>query len=154
MNTYCDRIRRGSIFLTTAIACLGFGPCGPIPGGALSGNEVDIAVADWSFANDVEHCLVEVRPESPRSMTVNCMSWQSRLFVSCSSCAGKRWSKIALAEPMARVKVGEALFPVRLERVVDPKELDAVWRARSTKIGEDEPEPRPEGWWTFELESR
>ncbi len=149
-----DLLKQWLAPLLVAAACLGIGPCGPIPGGALSGNEIDSVVNDWSFANEVPRCVVEVRPNSPYSVTVNCMSWQSRLFVSCSDCAGKRWSSYALADSAGRIQIGERIYPVALERVEEPAQLDAVWQARAAKLNEDEGRPRPDGWWTFELTFR
>ncbi|MDJ0786394.1 MAG: hypothetical protein QNK05_06270 [Myxococcota bacterium] len=137
-----------------ALLSLGIGPCGPIPGGSLGSDEITEPVSDWSFANDLRRCAVEVGgPESPRSVTVNCMSHEQRLYVSCSSCEGKRWSAIALEQPAGRVRAGDGLYPVTLRRVEQPEELDAVWEARGRKLGND-PEPRPEEWWSFELSSR
>ena len=126
----------------------------PIAGGSLSGEVVTAPVRDWSIANEVPRCAVEVRPADPHSVTVNCMSREGRLYVSCSSCEGKRWSAMALAEPAGRIRIGERIHPVTLRRVEDPAELDAVWQARAAKVGGEAGEPRPEGWWTFELTSR
>lgn len=136
------------------LASLGIGPCGPIAGGALSGNVVEEPVADWSFVNQVPRCSVEVRPESPHSVTVNCMSLRGELYVSCSECEGKRWSAYALADAAGRIRISDDVHPVRLRRVEEPARLDAVWKARAAKLGKDESEPRPEGWWTFQLTSR
>ncbi len=136
-----------------ALATLGLGPCGPIPGGALSGSERGGVIDDWSFANEAPRCAVEVRPSDPHSVTVNCMSWKSRLFVSCSDCAGKTWSRYAVDDPRGRIRIGESVYPVLLTRVEDSSVLDSVWRARATKLGE-KASARPEGWWAFELRSR
>ena len=138
---------------TLALTTLGLGPCGPIPGGGLAGEDFGEPVKDWTFVNDVPRCAVEVRPADPHSVTVNCMSWEQRLFVSCSFCEGKTWSGIALDQPEGRIRIGERVYPVRLSRVDDAALLDAVWRARASKL-EAEPSPRPDGWWTFELRSR
>ncbi len=140
--------------LAFAAVSLGIGPCGPIPGGGLPGNEVELPVADWSFVDRIPRCAVEVRPDSPHSVTVNCMSWQGDLFVSCSDCAGKRWSSYALANPAGRIQIGKDVYPVTLERVEDPTRLDAVWKARAAKVGDEQGTPRPDGWWTFQLRSR
>jgi len=148
------RARERIVLLAIALAAIGAGPCGPLPGGRLSGEEATAPVEDWSFANDAGRCAVEVRPESPHSVTVNCMSWQRRLFVSCSECAPKRWSGYALQSPQGRVRIADRVHPVLLRRIEDPGELDEIWRARAHKLGNEEPEPRPEGWWTFELRSR
>ena len=148
--------RRSLLLLVVLLAggTLGLGPCGPIPGGALRGTLDADAVSDWSPADAVDYCQIEVRPESPRSMTVNCMSWQGRLFVSCSQCANKRWAKMVAEDDRGRVRVGDRVHPVTIRRVTDPGELANVWRARARKVGVDpESDPKP-GWWTFELVSR
>ncbi len=137
-----------------AVASLALGPCGPISGGRLSGTDSSVPPADWSIANDVPRCAVEVRPESPHSVTVNCMSWQGRLFVSCSECEPKAWSSYAVKDPRGRVQIGDEVYPVSLMRIVDPSELDSVWQARARKTGEENVEQRPSDWWTFELRSR
>jgi hypothetical protein len=81
------------------------------------------------------------------------MSGQGRLFVSCSDCAGKTWSRHAVDDPRGRIRIGESVYPVLLTRVEDSSALDWVWRVRATKLGE-EASARPEGWWAFELHSR
>ena len=138
----------------SALATLGLGPCGPIPGGALSGQEIAAPISDWSSANEVDYCYVEVRPESPRSMTVNCMAWEGRLFVSCSQCAHKSWAEMVAEDPRGRVRVGDSVHPVTIQRVTDPTEFKSVWQARARKTGGDPTSEPKEGWWTFELVSR
>ncbi len=154
MSKRSGLLKQGLAPLLVAATCLGIGPCGPIPGGSLSGNEIDSAINDWSFANEVPRCAVEVRPSAPHSVTVNCMSWQGRLFVSCSKCAGKDWSSYALDDPVGRIQIDESVYPVVLKRIEDPAQLDAVWQARAAKLNEDQSSPRRDGWWTFELTSR
>jgi len=140
-------------FAIVAVSLLGVGPCGMIAGSALSGAVHDTPIADWSFVNDLGTCAVEVRPADPHSVTVNCMAEAGRLYVSCSSCEGKTWSGLALANSSGRIRAGDRIYPVRIRRVEDAAELDRVWRARTEKLGGDT-EPRAAGWWTFELRSR
>jgi hypothetical protein len=150
----CLKASRTVAVSLLAVASLAFGPCGPIPGSRLSGTDSSAPPADWSIANDVPRCAVEVRPGSPHSVTVNCMSWQGRLFVSCSECEPKTWSSYAVKDPHGRVQIGDEVYPVSLRRIVDPAELDSVWQARARKIGEGDAGQRPSDWWTFELTSR
>lgn len=145
---------RAGLGLALALTLLGAGPCGPVAGCQLSGNVVQGAVEDWSFANEVRYCAVEVRPESPHSVTVNCMAVQGELFISCSECAVKSWSSYALENPAARIRIGDDVYPVTLERVEGEEVLERVWAARSAKVGEREGRSRPEGWWAFRLTSR
>ena len=57
-----DQLRRGLPLFLLSAACLGMGPCGPVAGGALSEAESDALIDDWSFANQVPRCAVELRP--------------------------------------------------------------------------------------------
>lgn len=150
----CTRRPRVLAAIGALVFGLGMGPCGPIPGGALPATTSKHQVADWSFANRSPHCVLEVGQERPRSVTLNCVAHEGSLFVSCSACAGKRWAAVALEDPRGRVKIADRISPVTITRVVDPERLDAVWRARARKLGQDESTARKPGWWTFELRSR
>lgn len=151
---WASRRSRALVLCGLAAALLAFGPCGPIPGGRLSGPDTAAPAGGWAIADTVPRCAVEVRPESPHSVTVNCMSWQGRLFVSCSECEPKTWSGYAVEDPRGRVRIGDAVYPVSLRRIVEPAELDVVWQARARKLGEEPAGERPDGWWTFELTAR
>ncbi len=129
-------------------------PCSRLPGGYLLGPEVTQPVEDWSFANQVPLCQVEVRAVVPHSVNLNCMASAGRLYLSCANCADKHWSRAALERPAARLRIGEAVYPVMLTRVEDRTELDAAWRARATKLGATTVPPRAEGWWSFRATTR
>jgi hypothetical protein len=87
-------------------------------------------------------------------VNLNCMATGGRLFLSCANCEGKRWSSAALADPDARIRIDDKVYPVRLSRVTDPADLDTAWRARATKLGQPLDTPRAAGWWSFQVESR
>ncbi len=128
-------------------------PCERVPGIWVGGNTVTAPVQDWSMANDVEHCELQVQgPVLPHAITLNCMSAAGTLYVSCSRCEGKFWSGQALKHPLGRIRIGANSYPVRLTRVTDPAELDVAWAARSAKLG-GQPGPRPDHWWSFRLTS-
>ncbi len=131
-------------------------PCERTPGGWLLGEQVEEPVEDWTFANDVPMCQVQVsRGFLPHSINLNCMATSDgRLFLSCASCDGKVWSTAALENPEARLRLGERVYPVRLTRVQDPDVLDEAWQARARKTGGGLDVPRQEGWWSFRVESR
>ena len=133
-------------------------PCEVIPGGPLSGPVIDEPVDDWSIANDratVPLCQVEVNGSYVYSINVNCMAHEGKLYVSCSQCATKTWSGIALEKPNMRIRVAGRVYPVTFTRIDDPDLKDQVWRTRLEKIeAEDKSAPRPEGWWTFNVASR
>ena len=134
-------------------------PCERISGAWLQGHEVTTAVEDWTFANDAPICYVEVPGIIPHSITLNCMSAEERLYLSCSQCDGKRWSTIALEEGRGRIRIGESVFPISFTRVTGEAELDLAWMARAGKLarlrGRDMSEipARPGHWWSFRLAS-
>jgi hypothetical protein len=147
-----------ALLLSLPLAAYGalsaFCPCERTPGGYLLGREERAPVSDWSFANGAPLCQLQVGSLLPYSINLNCMSSEGRLYISCSSCAGKHWSEVALEQPAARIRIGDAVYPVRLTRLQDPAALDEAWRARARKIEGDPSAPRAEGWWSFELVSR
>ncbi|MCB1683724.1 MAG: hypothetical protein R3E82_04125 [Pseudomonadales bacterium] len=130
-------------------------PCERAPGGYLFGEESSEPVTDWTFANDVDLCQIEVRSWGlPHSVNLNCMAADGDLYLSCASCDGKYWSTAALQRPDARLRVGTKVYPVTVSRVQDPATLDLAWRARADKVGRGADQPRQEGWWSFRVVSR
>ena len=153
------------ILLLAAVSATGYWltqcPCEDVPGAWLSGDVEKAAVEDWTFANDVGFCQLEVPSLIPHSVTLNCMSTNELLYISCARCEGKHWSTIALESHRGRIRIGESIYPVSLARVTDSSELDVAWRARALKMaalrGDDPangpPSPRPDHWWSFRLAS-
>jgi hypothetical protein len=129
-------------------------PCERIPGSMLSGDVVQVPVKDWSLANQVRLCQVQVNGLVPWSINLNCMAdAEGALFLSCSRCDGKYWSGVAVKDPQARLRIGRRLYPVNLTRVTDSARLDHAWRTRAAKTGMGVGQPRPEHWWSFAVTS-
>jgi hypothetical protein len=141
-------------FLVWFLAC----PCERTSGGYLLGPEAADPVEDWSFVNDREAvplCQIQVRAGLlPHSINLNCMSHDGELYLSCSGCAGKRWSDAVLEDSRARLRAAGTVYPVTVTRVEDPSTLDAAWVARAAKLGRPMDSPRQEGWWSFRVVSR
>lgn len=131
-------------------------PCDQTPGLFLRGEEASSPVSDWSFANQVPLCQVQVKNGLlPQALNLNC--WANRngeLYLSCGNCDEKRWPKAAVANNQARVRVGQTVYPVTLTRVVDDALLNEAWAARGIKLGGAVNDPRPARWWTFKVTSR
>jgi hypothetical protein len=142
------------ILVAVAVAVYFYCPCSRVPGGYLLGDEALAPTTDWSFANGVPLCQVEVDTGLSHSVNLNCMSTEGRLYLSCASCEGKRWSSAALENPSARLRIGDVVYPVTLARVTDAAELDVAWRARAEKTGAPADMPRPDHWWSFRATSR
>lgn len=154
-------MRKFAIVLAVVVIGLGVGyltacPCGPVPGAWLFGDKPSSAVADWSFVNDraaVPLCQIEVSTWRPHSVNLNCMADEGELFISCSNCADKQWSRDVQANPAAKIRAAGVVYPVEFSRVTQPSELDRAWRARLNKL-QREDIPRPDHWWSFQLKSR
>ena len=135
-----------------ALAC----PCDRTPGLYLRGVEAREPVTDWSFANQVPLCQIQVDTGLlPHALNLNCWANSTgELYLSCASCEGKRWSSAALANNQARLRLDKTVYPVTLTRVVDEGELDRAWESRAVKMGSGGGAPRPDGWWSFRVVSR
>ena len=150
-----------SIFIGLALICTAGWvtqcPCDRSPGAWLFGEIVEDSVEDWSFANQVGLCQLEVTGVIPHSVNLNCMADESELFISCARCDGKYWSTRAMESPHGRIKILDSVYPVKMIRVLDNATLDRAWRARANKRRGRSPEnsvpPRPSHWWSFRLES-
>ena len=112
-------------------------PCERVPGLWLTGPEVDAPQDDWGFVNEVGLCQVEVQSWRAHSITLNCMSSEQNLYVSCSRCDGKYWSGVALESPAGKIRIEGKVYPVNLARITDADDLDRIWIARATKLKRD-----------------
>jgi len=139
-------------------------PCDFTPGGLLFGDQVDEEVADWSFANAVPLCQIQVGGLLPYSINLNCMATSSgELYLSCSVCDTKRWAGIVVDNGRAKMRLDGTVYPATVTRVMDPDELDRAWVARLAKLQMHSSPvnpaapvgtPRPDRWWSFRVVSR
>ena len=136
------------------------------PGFYLLGSAGDESVADWSFANDVELCTLQVYAGwRPHAINLNCMATpEGDLYLSCSVCERKYWASQVGQDESGRLRLNGVVYPVKVNRVTDQSILDQSWDARVGKLqnfGTDPNNPapppdaqRPDHWWTFRVESR
>ena len=146
-------------------------PCEGTPGFVLLGDTQEEPVADWSFANDVSLCAIQIGIwMRPHSVNVNCMATpEGELFISCSVGEHKYWCPRVGQDHSGRLRLDGVVYPVVLNREMDQANLDRVWAARIRKLqkpavqarqpgggGEPPPldTPRPEAWWSFHVVSR
>ena len=149
-------------FLIYSAAC----PCERTPGGFLFGAAADGPVDDWSFANEVPLCQLQIYAGiRPHSINLNCMSTpEGELYLSCSVCEQKYWAARVDANKSAVIRLNGVTYPVLLNRVKEPSRMDAAWNARIMKLqsfggGPYNPTPdpnarRPDHWWTFHAASK
>ena len=145
-------------------------PCDGTPGFFLVGDAHEEPVADWSFANDVPLCQIQISIWwSPHSVNVNGMATpDGDLFISCSFGARKYWCPRVGEDQPGRLRLDGVVYPVILDRETDPAILNRVWAARLRKLqnprvherqpGDGDPPPldvpRPDSWWSFRVVSR
>lgn len=149
-------------FLVYSSVC----PCDRTPGGFLFGDRVEAPVQDWNFANDIPLCQLQIYDGiRPHSINLNCMSTPAgELYLSCSVCTQKYWAGKVGPNETAVMRLNGTTYPVTLNRVQNPAEMDRAWQARVNKLqvhggGPYNPTPdpdaeRPGHWWTFHVESR
>jgi hypothetical protein len=140
-------------------------PCETTPGFILFGDVQDEAVKDWTFANDVPFCQIQVSTYGlPHSINLNCFATpEGELYLSCSRCSQKFWAAHVGSNEDAWLRLNDRVYPVILNRVTDPAQMDRVWDARVKKVmvygGQPynpKPQPgakRPDTWWTFRVTS-
>lgn len=108
------------------------GPTGLLPGGELEG-ETRPAPADWSFAGDYGMGQLETRPDDPYSVNLVFTVLDGRVYVNAGD-AETQWVKNMTEDPRVRLRVDDALYALRAERVTDADELAAfgeAWTSQS-----------------------
>jgi hypothetical protein len=144
-------------------------PCEGTPGLVLRGELHEEPVADWSFANEVDLCAIQIGVGwRPHAVNLNCMATPSgELFLSCSVGESKYWCPRVGPDHEGRLRLDGVVYPVVLNRVTDPSTMDAAWQARVRKLQSPEVQARqppgssappldaerPGHWWTFRVES-
>ncbi|MDP6581807.1 MAG: hypothetical protein QF681_14220 [Vicinamibacterales bacterium] len=146
-------------------------PCETTPGFVLLGETHADPVTDWSFANDVSLCQIQIGILGrPHAVNVNCMPTpEGDLFISCSFGENKYWCPRVGTDHAGRLRLDGVVYPVTLNRVTDAAALDRAWTARIQKLqnpavqarqpgGGGQPPPldaaRPDSWWSFRVVSR
>ncbi len=142
-----------------ALISLAVGPCGPCPGGGLSGEVATSLPADWSFSDAHSRCLVELgTTDGPYSITTSCWVHDGALHVPAMMAERKRWTRIALERPDVRIQIGDTVFPLHAERIVDETERMAAFRAGYRKYHDGESPPPdwevPDDRWVFRMVPR
>lgn len=137
------------------------------PGFYLFGSAGDESVEDWTFANEVPLCTLQVYAGGwrPHAINLNCMATPAGdLYLSCSVCDRKYWASQVGTDSPGRLRLNGVVYPVKVNRVTDQALMDQSWTARVTKLQNFRDDPynptpdvdavRPDHWWTFRVESR
>ncbi len=121
------------------------------PGLWLSGESVSEPVEDWSFTRAHREIFIETRTPYwiPHSVTIVCVDLDGRLYVGARRPTEKRWVAYVARDPRVRLAIGGRLYERRLEKVEDPRDREAIYRAYAEKYGWERvpPQQRPEMWY-------
>lgn len=120
-------MRRTSITaLVLVLAGCAGGPWGPIAGQQLSGTRVAAPVENWNFAKSAEYVDLEVRPEDAYSVTIHYYVVGDALYIEAGDNGWSRWRPMLWADPRARVRFGDQVFPVSAVEVTEPEEIQRI----------------------------
>ncbi len=128
--------------------------CGPVPGGRLRGEDQP-PPADWASLTEGLSgiCEIEVRPEDPHSIQLQCYEYDSALYVHSHRWALSSWypftswAAIWIEHPEVRVRFGDTIYELTAKSVVDQALREEILRSRGY-------DPVPHGIVLFQLRPR
>ena len=146
-------LRRCCALALCAIVLAGCEPVFVFAGGRVGGVE-EVPPANWGFAGSVDTVQVETRPADPYSVNVWGVGVGARFYVAASDGADARWAQAIEADSRVRLKVGERVFPLAAERVLDAAELNDVAAAYAAKYDTDREQSFVDAAWVYRLSPR
>ena len=135
-----------------AATSLGNGPCAMFPGGQLDGPAAT-PPDGWEMLGEGTQCDLEVNPESPTSVHIDCYTYEGQLYVHSHRYArmkrwwGEAWVTAAERDPEVRLRALGEIFELRADPVTDPTLRERVLVSRGF-------DPVPEGIQLFALNPR
>jgi hypothetical protein len=129
------------VLLLVVARITGLEPTLQRPGLWLKGELVTTPVADWSFTDKIPNIQIQTNSWYllPHSVTINCISYQGRLYLYSYYAAGlsyphgRRWNEDVARDPHVRLKIGDKLYDRTLVVATDAAEQEAVHEATSKK---------------------
>lgn len=144
---------------TLVVATIGYltrtDPIFMLAGKHLNGEEATYP-ADWSFTNDYPTIFVESRPDDPHSVTTSCWLHEETLYIPAQSGSTKSWTHYVLEDPRVRIKVGDTVYPARLDRV-DQENIPRLVASRMEKYpptADNDLQDVPQDVWIFRVSDR
>ena len=120
------------LLLVVVLAGACNGPVGLMSGGKLEG-EVKPVPENWAFLGESGQMQLETKPGAPYSVNVNYTILDGTMYVNAGD-TETVWVKNIAANPAVRLRIGDAIYELRAERVTDPAEIarfGKVWTAQS-----------------------
>jgi hypothetical protein len=135
------------------LAALGCnGPFAVIPGGRLDG-DVQSVPSDWSFAGDYGTIQLETQPEEPYSVNIAYTVIAGRVYINAGD-TETQWVKNIATNPQVRMRMNDALYELRAERVSDAAEIAAFGKAWTDQSTFRRDPTKLDEVWIYRLTSR
>ena len=148
-----NNIARSTAFFVSALALTACSePFGFASGGELSG-ELTEPPAVWAFEEDSALAQLETNPDEPYSINLVYVQLNGNLYAYAGD-TRTNWVQNIERNPDVKIRIGDAIYPLRAVRVPAGEELTAfakVWAERS--IFQRDP-MQFEEVWLYRLESR
>ena len=144
-----------SRLLAVAVVALSSGCSGPLPfmsGGAISGEDQS-APSDWALEEDYGLVVLETRPDDPYSINIAYLQLGGRLYIYAGD-TETQWVQNMDADPNVRLLLGDVIYGLRADRVLDADEISAfgeIWKDKS--IFHRDPTDLDE-LWLYQLSAR
>lgn len=135
-----------------AMAGLANGPCAMFPGSEIQGAPAH-PPETWEMLGAGTQCELEVNPESPKSVYIDCYTHEGQLYVHSHRWArtprwwGEAWVTAAERDPNVRLGVYGQVYELYAESVAEEPLREQVLQSRGF-------DPVPEGIQLFALRSR
>ena len=125
-------IRRSSLAALVALLGCG-GPLGLLPGGKLTGESASWPPA-WDALGNSGQMQLETNPEKPYSVNINYTIMDGQMYANAGD-TETEWVKNLTADPRARIRLGDRIYPVTAERITDRAEMvrfGKVWASQGS----------------------
>ncbi len=127
-------------------------PLWVLPGGALGGTE-SRAPGDWSFSDAVDTVQIETGLADAYSVNVWGVGIGPHFYVASAQAGDSRWARNMVEMPAVRLRIEDAVFPLRATRVEEADELATVTAAYVRKYEVEESENFVATAWVFRLDA-
>jgi hypothetical protein len=121
-------------------------------GGELSG-DMNTPPEDWSALASEQTFQLETRPNDPYSVNIWAVGIGRDVYVGTGP-DGTNWSRYIEEDPRVLLRVGNTLYPLLAQPVMEPQERRAVARGYADKYDLDSDENWVKGALVFRLDRR
>ena len=140
------------VALAAVVLLAGCEPLWVLPGGALGGTESRVP-DDWGFSDAVDTVQIETGTDA-YSVNVWGVAVGPHFYVASARGEGSRWARYMVQTPAVRLRIDDAVYPLRASRVEDEGELATVTAAYVRKYEVEQDENFVTTAWVFRLDAR